>query len=357
VIVAGQSQMEKTVLTAGYEFWPCGVPPEEEENATWEAIGKLPNEEANGAVMRDVFAGLMVRATTAGFEAACEEWRPDVILREPYEFAAAVVGERRAIPHARIAISLASFEEISLAYAAQALEEYGGLVERIRESPYLTLMPPSLEGQAFAQTHRYRDPGADGQRPPLPAWWGDDQRPLLYVTFGSLTGGNAFAERVYSRAIEAVAELPVRVLLTVGKQFDTTTLGELPANVRVEPWVPQADVFAEAAAVVCHGGSGTTVGALAAGLPLVIAPLFADQPHNARRVAAVGAGIEIPVDRQGTSVSTGTFDSRDLREAVETVLGNTAYAKVAEAIRDEIRDLPPTDAAIGTLEALTEASQ
>ena len=59
----------------------------------------------------------------------------------------------------------------------------------------------------------------------------------------------------------------------------------------VERFVPQADVFGHASLVVTHGGSGTTLGALAAGLPLVVVPLFADQPDNARRVEAVGAGV------------------------------------------------------------------
>jgi len=54
--------------------------------------------------------------------------------------------------------------------------------------------------------------------------------------------------------------------------------------VHVEAWVPQADALAAATVVVCHGGSGTTFGTLAAGLPLVIVPMFADQPANARLV-------------------------------------------------------------------------
>ena len=91
--------------------------------------------------------------------------------------------------------------------------------------------------------------------------------------------------------LAAAAELPARVLLTVGRDADIDALGPAPPNLRVEAWVPQADVLGHADLVVSHGGSGTTLGALAAGLPLVVVPLFADQPDNARRVAAVGAGV------------------------------------------------------------------
>jgi hypothetical protein len=58
-------------------------------------------------------------------------------------------------------------------------------------------------------------------------------------------------------------------------------LGPLPDNVHAEAWVAQADVAAEASVIVGHGGYGATLGALAAGVPLAVLPLFADQPYNA----------------------------------------------------------------------------
>ena len=58
---------------------------------------------------------------------------------------------------------------------------------------------------------------------------------------------------------------------------------------RVERWVPQPEALARASLVVCHGGSGTVLGTLAAGIPLIILPLFADQLANARMLAEAGA--------------------------------------------------------------------
>jgi UDP:flavonoid glycosyltransferase YjiC (YdhE family) len=49
--------------------------------------------------------------------------------------------------------------------------------------------------------------------------------------------------------------------------------------------------MAHAGAMVGHGGSGSTLMAMAAGVPLAVVPLFVDQPYNARRVAALGAGL------------------------------------------------------------------
>jgi broad specificity phosphatase PhoE len=67
-----------------------------------------------------------------------------------------------------------------------------------------------------------------------------------------------------------------------------------------ESWVPQIEALPHAALVVCHGGSGTMLGALAAGLPLVVMPLFADQYYNARRIEALNAGISVDPPRRGS---------------------------------------------------------
>ena len=102
-----------------------------------------------------------------------------------------------------------------------------------------------------------------------------------------------FFPGVYRGAIDALAGLPVRLLVTVGRDRDPAELGPVPANVRVERWVPQADLMPHVAAMVCHGGSGTVTMGLAGGVPMAVVPLFADQPWNAERVDALGAGIAL----------------------------------------------------------------
>jgi MGT family glycosyltransferase len=146
------------------------------------------------------------------------------------------------------------------------------------------------------------------------------------------------AGALYKQAIVAAGEVPARVLITVGNDTDLDALDAAPPNVRVERFVPQRDVFGHASVVVSHGGSGTTLGALAAGLPLVVVPLFADQPDNARRVAAVGAGV----------VSEPAPEP--LAAAIQTVLTEPGYATAAGAIALEIASLPPADAAFDRLQ-------
>ena len=90
-------------------------------------------------------------------------------------------------------------------------------------------------------------------------------------------------------------------------------------------------------------------GALAAGLPLVVVPLFADQPLNAGRVAAVGAGVVVEPLREGPSKGLpSSIDAVALRDAILAGLGNDALARGAQAIAAEMRALPAVDGWVAT---------
>src|SRR5690606_17210033 len=136
-----------------------------------------------------------------------------------------------------------------------------------------------------------------------------------------------------------------RILLTVGRHFDPGQLGEVPGNVHVEPWVDQADALAEADVVVCHGGSGTTFGALAAGVPLVIVPLFADQSANAPRVAEAGAGIVVDtgVDTDGRRRPLTLADAVGIAEAIDLVRSDASFRRDAQRIAAEMARAPTVD--------------
>jgi MGT family glycosyltransferase len=189
---------------------------------------------------------------------------------------------------------------------------------------------------------RFREPAT---RPrPLPAWWRNDW-PLVYVTFGSVVPTiDEHFPGLYRAAIDAIAPLPVNALVTVGRDRDPADLGPLPPNVHATRWIPQADVLPHAAAVVCHGGSGTVLGALSAGVPMALLPLFADQNVNARRVAAIGAGIE-------------ASQPADLTGAVRRLLDEPRYREAALAVADEVEELPPVDVAVGIVDELVAYSQ
>ena len=144
------------------------------------------------------------------------------------------------------------------------------------------------------------------------------------------------------------------MLLTLGTDADPDRLGPLPANVHMEPWLPQEAILPHAAAVVCHGGFGTTVGALAHGVPVVAMPLFAgDQWRNARRVAQAGAGIELAAGPRRVFELPGPELIAALPDAVSRVLDDPGYGAAALRMADAIAELPPVDAAVDLLAGAT----
>ena len=79
----------------------------------------------------------------------------------------------------------------------------------------------------------------------------DSQRPLIYVSLGTVANGNlAFFET----CITALADLPYDVLITTGGRFEAAQFDPLPANITLRPWVPQTQVIQQAALFITHGG-------------------------------------------------------------------------------------------------------
>jgi UDP:flavonoid glycosyltransferase YjiC (YdhE family) len=355
VLVCGPPSLAAAVESAGYEFWPFDDPPEDELTEVWSRVPSLSADEQNALVIGEIFARLHATASLPRLSEAVAEWQPNVVLRDPNEYGSALAAELHGVRHARVGNGLAAVEELAIRLSADRLGELrrsAGLApdpgaEALRRSPYLTLFPPSFEDPAQPpppHTLRFRDPGWDETPAELPAWWAGDRRPLVYVTFGSVAGAMPMAVDAYLAALEAVGDLSIRVLLTVGPDADPASFSEGPANVRVERWVSQRDVLGQAAAVVCHGGSGSTLGAIAAGLPLVVVPLFADQPYNARRVAALGAGLEAPPE--GSAI----------RDALSRVLDEPSYGAAAQHLAAEARRQPSTDASVDALAELARSA-
>lgn len=352
VLAVGPPKLEPTLAARGHAYLIGAAPPEAETAAFRAQMAKASPEEAEGMIDREFFGRLCTAAMLPAMEDACDAWRPDLVLHETCEYSSVVAAERRGIRHAQVAISQARIEDLAQARTAPALGAYGDhIVGRLKASAYLTRFPPSVDPSPYPVTRRFREaainrPGeveVSGDEKPLPDWWwpGSDA-PLVYVTFGTMAGGKPVGDAAYRTALDAVAGLPIRVLLTVGRATDIAALGDIPANVHVEAWVPQADVLGSAAAVICHGGSGTTFGTLAAGLPLVVVPMFADQPANARLVESAGAGLAVSPsgEPEGRIGVPAPADSPRIRRALESVLADDAYRQAAQRLAAEMSALP-----------------
>lgn len=334
VLVAAPPALGTSVRDA--EFWPVGEPPEAERAAVFDGLAAVSHDEANRTVVREVFGRLNAGAAVPRIREAITSWRPDVVLRETAEFGGAIAAELHGVPSACVAISLAAMEHPMLELATpnlDALRASHGLSgsHRFDDELRLSLFPAGLEDPSVPlpeRVARFRDPAWPVSRP--------GGRPLVYVTFGSVLGALPMTADVYRAALAAVETLDAEVLLTVGHGADPASFGPVSGHVRVERWVDQASVLGRASAVVCHGGGGSTLGALAAGVPLVVVPLFAaDQHINAHRVAAVGAGV--------------VTDPAGIRPALDQILTSPSYLRAARAMSAELAAHPSTDEAPAVL--------
>jgi len=136
------------------------------------------------------------------------------------------------------------------------------------------------------------------------------------------------------RADDALSALPVRGVVTTGPAVDPKDLRP-SENVTAVASAPHSEVLRCTSVVVTHGGHGTVIRSLAAGVPLVVMPQGRDQADNAARVESRGAGVTIKSNAPPATIGA----------AVKRVLEDRSYADAAKRLGDHIR----ADAASYTL--------
>jgi UDP:flavonoid glycosyltransferase YjiC (YdhE family) len=134
--------------------------------------------------------------------------------------------------------------------------------------------------------------------------------------------------------LDAVARLPVRVLLTLADVLPAEAV-EAPPNVTVRGYLPHELLLPHMAAVICHGGLSTVTAALAAGVPLLCVPQGRDQPDNAARVVASGVGRAVTADASAAEIA----------DALQALLADSAVAREARRFAEVIAGLGGGDAA------------
>jgi len=177
--------------------------------------------------------------------------------------------------------------------------------------------------------------------PSGPAWtspWGEDPRPLVLVGFSTTFQGHV---GVLQRVLDALAALPVRVLLTTGEAIDPGELAPA-ANAVVVRQAPHVAVMAEAALVVTHGGHGTLIRAVAQGLPSLVIPHGRDQNDNALRVTERGAGLSLPP----------AATAAEIAEAARRLLSEPGFKAAAQRLGEAVRRDALASPVVQELEAL-----
>ncbi len=143
--------------------------------------------------------------------------------------------------------------------------------------------------------------------------------------------------------LAGLRELPATVVVTVGRNLDPERFGPQPDNVHIERYIAQSVLLPHCDLVVNHGGSGSVIGALAHGLPVVVLPMGADQLPNAQRCEQLGVGVVLDAVRA---------TPQSVRDAASALLSDAHAREAAVRIRDECASLPEPDAVVPLFEQL-----
>ncbi|BFV55465.1 salmochelin biosynthesis C-glycosyltransferase IroB [Kitasatospora sp. CMC57] len=279
------------------------------------------------------------RSTVDGLLATAGEWGADLLIHDSCLASAQLVAAKLKIPAALQNFGFSSGLDLAARLAAHFTDVYEahGVAAPAETTP-LNVVPVSLGGDPGGLRMRYIPYNGGGVVP------GDllrrVGRPRVAVTLGTVVT-TVDGVQAITRLIEAAASVDAEFLLAVG-DADLTHLGTLPANVRPLPWVPLAELLRVSDAVVHHGGSGSALTGVQAGIPQLLLPQGADNFLAADFLTATGAALRSRSDDVDTALLTRLVDDQELREA-------------AVRLRAENDALPTPAALVPDIEALAAA--
>jgi sterol 3beta-glucosyltransferase len=177
-------------------------------------------------------------------------------------------------------------------------------------SPRVVPRPPDWSKVMHITGYWFLDHPVDWQPPPDLLDFLESGPPPVYIGFGSMSNRDPAATT--DLVLQALARTGQRGVLLTG--WGGLSNPDLPDHVFKIESVPHDWLFPQMAAVVHHGGAGTTATSLRAGVPSIVVPFFADQPTWAQRVHALGVGPKpilrsrLTADRLTTAIRTATSD-------------------------------------------------
>jgi UDP:flavonoid glycosyltransferase YjiC (YdhE family) len=300
----------------------------------------------------------MTEAMVDDLVAYARAWRPDLVVADPFVYAATIAAEAAGAPlvrhllgpdylrHAGFFPGHGMPEGPRTRWPEGLLAIYERFGVTVRNDFAVRTIDPcpasmQVSGVPNPLPMRYVPYNGPGV---CPSWIREPvDRPRVCVTWGKgathLKGGAGFP---VSAVASAVADLDVEVVVALLKR-DGEDLDGLPSNVRIAEGYPLHVLLPGCDAIINQGGAGTTLTAASYGVPQVVLPQVLDQTFSAERLASTGAGLTI----------TSRQDDPDaLRSAVAAVLEQADVRRAADKLQEEITGRPSPAEVAGVLEGL-----
>lgn len=192
-------------------------------------------------------------------------------------------------------------------------------------SPYVIPPPSDWDSSIHVTGYWFLDPAADWSPPPALMEFLQAGSPPVYIGFGSMS--NRKPEETADLILAALARTQQRAIIHFG--WSGLQKADLPSSVVVVDSIPFSWLFPRVAAVVHHGGAGTTSASLRAGVPSVVIPFFGDQPYWGQRVVELGVG-PVPIPRKRLTVER-------LAQAIEKAVRDQTMRQRAANLGAKIR--------------------
>lgn len=286
----------------------------------------------------ELFAGVRVDLSAEESLAEAAKWEPDLVVNDPYDLLGPLVATALQVPGAIVTLGAGVSPDFLRPATATVASRYldRGLVWRPTDWVLDTCPPvlqwddwPRPKGWLPLRPEAHRNP--DGMPAKKPAELLGS--PRILVTFGTM-----FTDpTVLSPILRALSATGAALRVTLGNATSARDFDVDQDAMEFEEFVPFNKLLDGIDVVVAHGGAGTTMGTLAKGIPLVLAPRGADHSVHADRAVAAGAAVALSSEEFGPETTVA---------AVRRVLMRPSFRANARRVAKQIAALPsPHDVA------------
>lgn len=324
-------QMQKSALPFVNDLRPKNPPPPMRGREFIELVETVP--------LRPLFEEAFIKPISSQVEPLKDllsREKPDAVVIDPMNYAI-IAAQSMNLRWIGVSTSLTSVlpddfkSDVrdaveSLAEVRGKIFTHFGSVPRFRAadalSPFLNIsfstkdfigaIPADVE--AVGPSRPLKSRGDEKPLRPLPSG-----KPVIYVSFGSQA---YYQPEIYKKIIQAVRNLPIHLVMSVGDLMDDLDLQETP-NCDLYEYAPQLEILRHASLFVTHGGANSVSESLAARVPMLVHPICNEQIHQAYFVQQSGVGHPLNLKQATTDEIATAFmnalEDKNIRERVRQI--------------------------------------
>ena len=335
------NQFEEKIKASGAEFISCD-----------EFLGQLTEKEENNlkkvSTTEMSIQDLRITVNMNDFLGKeFSEFRPDVVYTDSVCFWGKLNAMKHKVPMV-VSTSTFAFNQLSSQYMKNSpaeladmifglpkiskelkkLEPYGykvkgvlSLVQSDNNTDSVVYTTKKLQpySESFSEHYAFVGPSVYSKKLPEK----NPNHPLVYISMGTVINDRP---DFYRNCIAALKDMNADVIISCGNAINTDSLGDIPKNISVYPYVNQLDVLAKADVFITHCGMNSVSESLYMATPMVLYPQTGEQFAVARRAAELNAGLMLKDD-----------SAEGISKAVSEILNNNKYSQGASECSEDFR--------------------